>query len=76
LQKLRQRELTEKQAEEERDRWFNQARSVIKPKTTWREKRLAREEGNTDSSDGLDEFEVGESSGTKMAEMVHTGGDA
>jgi hypothetical protein len=49
---------------------------VIKPKKTWREKRLAREEGNTDSSDGLDEFEVGESSGTKMAEMVHTGGDA
>jgi hypothetical protein len=46
---------------------------VIKPKKTWREKHLAREEGNTDSSDSLDEFDVGESSGTKTGEVVDTG---
>jgi hypothetical protein len=73
LQKLRQRELTEKWAKEERDWWFNQARPMIKPKKMWREKRLAREEGNTDNSDNPDEFEVGESNGTKMGEVVDTG---
>jgi hypothetical protein len=38
-------EIAEKQREEERDRWFNQARPMTMPKKTWRERRLAREGG-------------------------------
>jgi hypothetical protein len=32
------------------DAWFNQARPMIEPRRTWREKRLAKEEGDVDSS--------------------------
>jgi hypothetical protein len=66
LQKLRQCELVEKQEEVERDRWFNQLRPMTRPRQTWREKRLAREENSTDSNDSHDEFKTGESSGTKV----------
>jgi hypothetical protein len=46
---------------------------VIKPKKTWREKRLAREEGNVDSSYSPDEFEDDKGSGTKDGEAVDMG---
>jgi hypothetical protein len=52
--------------EEEWDAWFAQARPMTKPKKTWREKCLAREENGTDNSNGHDESETSESSGTKM----------
>jgi hypothetical protein len=47
LQKIRQRELAEKKEEEEQDYWFNRLRPVTKPKQTWQEKRLAKEEGDS-----------------------------
>jgi hypothetical protein len=50
----------EKRAEEERDRWFNMAWPMIKPKKTWREKWLAQEEHGADNSNDQDEFEVSE----------------
>jgi hypothetical protein len=49
LQKLGQKELPEKRDEEERDRWFNHARPMTKVKQTWRDKRLAHEENDSDS---------------------------
>jgi hypothetical protein len=49
LQKMRERELAERQEEEERDYWFNCLRPMSKPKQTWWEKWLAKEEN--DSSD-------------------------
>jgi hypothetical protein len=36
--------------EEEWDAWFEHARPMTKPKKTWREKRLAREEKGSDAS--------------------------
>jgi hypothetical protein len=54
LQKLRKKELEEEKEEKAWDEWFNQVSPMTKPKQTWREKRLAREEGsnneNTDQS--------------------------
>lgn len=54
LQKLCRKEIAEKMVEEERDSWFYQAHSMIVPKKTWREKRLAKEDRSNDSegSDG------------------------
>jgi hypothetical protein len=49
--------------EDERDAWFAQARPMIKPKKTWREKCFAREVNGTDSSEGQGEFEIWERSG-------------
>jgi hypothetical protein len=49
LQKMRQREIEEKRREEERDRWFNQARPMLGVKKTWKEKMLAREEYDEDN---------------------------
>jgi hypothetical protein len=43
-------EIAEKEMEDQRDAWFNQARPMTKPKKTWQEKRLAKEEGCGDSS--------------------------
>jgi hypothetical protein len=40
-----QRELVEKKEEEEWDYRFNRLRPMTKPKQTWREKWLAKEEG-------------------------------
>jgi hypothetical protein len=40
-----QRELAEKKEEEEQDYWFNCLRPMTKPKETWQEKWLAKEEG-------------------------------
>jgi hypothetical protein len=54
IQRLRAMEIAEKKKEEERDRWFNQARPVVSPKKTWREKRLAREEGQGGDGSGND----------------------
>jgi hypothetical protein len=51
-----QKEIVEKREEDERDRWCNQARSVITVKWTWMEKRLAKEERD-DSSDSDDNRE-------------------
>jgi hypothetical protein len=49
---MRQIELAEKKEEEEQDYWVSHLRTMIKPKQTWWEKRLAKEEGgsNGDSS--------------------------
>jgi hypothetical protein len=49
LQKLCQKELGEKRDDEEHDRWFNHARPMMKVKKTRQEKRLAREENNSNS---------------------------
>jgi hypothetical protein len=54
---MRQKEIEEKRREEERDRWFNQARLMTKARQTWREKRRAREENTSDSGDSLNEYE-------------------
>jgi hypothetical protein len=54
-----QRELTEKKEAEERDYWFNDLRPMTKPKQTWQEKRLAKEEnGSSGDSSGEEEVEV------------------
>jgi hypothetical protein len=52
LQKMHQRELAEEKEEEEQDYLFNRLRPMTKPKQTWQEKWLAKEEGshNGDSS--------------------------
>lgn len=42
IQRLRTQEKLARQAEEERDRWFNQARPMSVPKKTRKEKRIAR----------------------------------
>jgi hypothetical protein len=49
---MHQRELAEKKEEEEWDYWFNRLRPMTRPEQTWQEKRLAKEEGcsNSDSS--------------------------
>jgi hypothetical protein len=45
------RELAKKVREEERDKWFEEARPMAKPVHIWREKRLSREEkGRTAAS--------------------------
>jgi hypothetical protein len=48
---MRQREIAEKRMEDQHDAWFNQACPMVKPKKTWREKCLAKEQGHEDSSD-------------------------
>jgi hypothetical protein len=56
---MRQRELAEKKQEEERDYWFNRFRPMTKPKQTWQEKWLVKEEnGNSSDSSGKEEVEV------------------
>jgi hypothetical protein len=57
LKKMRQRELAEKKEEEERDYWFNRLWPMTKPKQTWWQKWLAKEE-NGSSGDSSDEEEV------------------
>jgi hypothetical protein len=52
-----------------RDRWFNQARPMVIHKPTWREKRLAKEEGD-DCSDSDDSQEKGEGAVTTEAGIV------
>jgi hypothetical protein len=54
LQKMRQREIAEKREEDDHDRWFNQAHPMVVVTQTWREKHLAKEEGDgsSDSDDG------------------------
>jgi hypothetical protein len=47
LQKMRQRELAEKNEEEKQDYWFNRLRPMTKPKQTWQEKRLAKEDNGS-----------------------------
>jgi hypothetical protein len=53
---MRQKEIEEKQREDEHDRWFNQARPMIKVKGTSREKRLTREEGEDESTNSEDGY--------------------
>jgi hypothetical protein len=36
--------VSQKKEEEDQDYWFNHSRPMTKPKLTWREKRLAKEE--------------------------------
>jgi hypothetical protein len=50
LQKLRQVEIAAAREEAARDAWFNEVRPMTEPKNTWREKRLATEVGDVDSS--------------------------
>jgi hypothetical protein len=57
LQKMCQRELAEKKEEEERDYWCNRLQTMTKPKQTWWQKWLAKEE-NGNSSSGEEEVEV------------------
>jgi hypothetical protein len=54
---MRQRELAEKKEEEEWDYWFNRLRPMTKPKQTWWEKWLAKEE-NGSSGDSIGEEQV------------------
>jgi hypothetical protein len=42
MQKMHQRELAEKNEEEERDYWFNHLRPMTQLEQTWRKKWLAR----------------------------------
>jgi hypothetical protein len=59
LQKMHQRELTEKKEEEERDYWFNRLRPMTKLKQTWMEKWLVKEEnGSSGNNNGEEEVEV------------------
>jgi hypothetical protein len=48
---MHQRELAEKREEEERHYWFNRLRPMTKPKQTWREKWIAKEEGCSSSDE-------------------------
>jgi hypothetical protein len=52
---MRQREFAKKKEEEERDYWFSRLRPVTKPKQTWREKWLAKEEGCSSSDNSSEE---------------------
>ena len=70
VQRLRTIEMTEKMKEEERDRWFNEDRPMVIPKKMWREKRLAREEKDDDSSSGSDKEEIAEAQGDMDINMV------
>jgi hypothetical protein len=65
LQKMRQRELAEKKEEEERDYWFNCLWPMTKPKQTWWEKRLAKEEGCSS----------GDSSGEEASKVISARGE-
>jgi hypothetical protein len=54
-----QRVLAKKKEEEERDYWFNRLQPMTRPKQTWWEKRLAKEEnGSNDNCRGEEEVEV------------------
>jgi hypothetical protein len=56
---MRQRELAEEKEEEERDYWFNHLRPMTKPKQTWQEKWLAKEEcGSSNDSSGEEASKV------------------
>jgi hypothetical protein len=48
---MRRAELAVEKEEVAWDRWFNQVRPMTGVERTWREKRLAREENDTDSDD-------------------------
>jgi hypothetical protein len=50
-----QRELAEKKEEEERDYWFNHLWPMSKPKQTWHEKWLAKEEGSSNGDNSSEE---------------------
>jgi hypothetical protein len=65
LQKMHQKEITEKREEEDWDKWFNHPRPMTIVKYTWREKRLAREENSEEDS--------GSSSGTERDAEEETG---
>lgn len=54
---MRRKEISEKKAEEECDKWFNEVRPVTVQKRTCTEKRLDKEEhgSETDSSPSADE---------------------
>jgi hypothetical protein len=54
LQKMHQRELAEKKEEEERYYWFNHLWPRNKPKQTWREKWLAREENGSSAEEEVE----------------------
>jgi hypothetical protein len=62
--------MTKKMKEEERYRWFNEDRPMVIPKKTWREKRLAREEKDDDSSSGSHKEESAEAQGDMDINMV------
>jgi hypothetical protein len=55
LQKMHEGELAKKKEGGERDYWFNRLRPMTKPKQTWREKWLAKEEGGSSSDNSGEE---------------------
>jgi hypothetical protein len=63
LHKLCKGKIGKEKAEKERDEWYNQARSMITVKNTWREKRLTHEERDgseeIDLSSGDDNQQIG-----------------
>jgi hypothetical protein len=63
---MSQKEIEEKQREDECDHWFNQARPMIMVRWTWQEKRLTRKEGEDESNNILD--------GAPMGRMLVNGG--
>jgi hypothetical protein len=50
-----ERELAEKNEEEQRDYWFNHLWPMTKPKQMWREKWLAKEEGGSSNDSSSEE---------------------
>jgi hypothetical protein len=62
---MHQRELAEKKEEEEWDYWFNCLLPMTKPKQTWWEKWLAKEEGCSSS----------DSSGEEASKVTPTRGE-
>jgi hypothetical protein len=67
LQKMRQREITEKRKEEEHDVWFTQTWPMFVMKKMWREKRLAREEDSNEGP-GADSSQEGVGARSNIAE--------
>jgi hypothetical protein len=65
LQKLQRKEFAEKKEEEDWDYWFNHSRPMTKPKLTWQEKQLAKEEDvSSGGSSGEEEQETASARGT------------
>jgi hypothetical protein len=71
LQKMHQRELAEKEEEEQQDYWFNRLRPMTKPKQTWQEKWLGKEEGG--SSDNISGEEASKVTPTRVEDNSGSG---
>jgi hypothetical protein len=58
VQKLCVQEMKEKEQEAERDRWFNQEWPMLEVKRTWKEKRIWKEEGSSDSGGNVEDTDT------------------